>query len=66
MSKKDLTDKRFILMGDIAHPSRISVIAKSLEDALVNVAKGDFSVYDEQNDCLSFDWNGDEDSVEVE
>jgi hypothetical protein len=59
-------EKRYILMGDIAHPGKISVIASSLDEALEKADAGEFVVFDEQNDCLAFDWNGDEDSVETE
>lgn len=59
-------EKRYILMGDIAHPGRISVIASSLDEALEKADAGEFVVFDEQDDCLAFKWNGDEDYVETE
>jgi hypothetical protein len=65
-NKEKSINKRFILMGDIIHPGKISVVAENLEDALTKAANGDFSIYDEQSKCLAFDWNGDKDSIEVE
>jgi hypothetical protein len=58
--------KRYFLMGDIAHPGKVSVIADSLDEALKKADAGEFTVFDEQGDCLAFDWNGDADSVETE
>jgi len=60
------TMKRYYLTGDIAHPGRICVVARSLDEALEKANAGEFTVFDEQNDCLAFDWNGDEDSVYTE
>ena len=57
--------KRFIFTGDIQHPGRVSVKAKTLEEALKKAEDGDFDVYDESNDCLAFEWNGDKATVET-
>jgi hypothetical protein len=58
--------RRWFLVGDIAHPGRICVVAYNLDEALDKANQGEFVVFDEQNDCLAFDWNGDEDSIETE
>jgi hypothetical protein len=58
--------KTFILTGDVCHPGKVQIRAKTLNEALAKAEKGEFTVYDEQNECLAFDWNGDESSVEVE
>jgi hypothetical protein len=58
--------KRYILMGDIIYSGRISVLARSLDEALERADAGEFTVFDEQSNNLAFDWNGDDDSVETE
>ena len=57
--------RSYLLVGDILHPGRILVKATSLGHALTLADNGEFGVYEEQNDCLAFHWNGDEESVEV-
>jgi hypothetical protein len=54
----------FILVGDIRHAGKIRVVASSLKLALKKAGDGDFSVEDETNKCLAFEWNGDKDSIE--
>lgn len=58
-------NKTFTLTGDVRHPGRVRVRAASLAEAVEKAQQGDFTVYDEQNTCLAFDYNCDKDSVEV-
>ena len=57
--------RKFILVGDIRHAGRVSTRARTLEQALDQLARHDFTVEDEQGRDLAFDWNEDPDSVEV-
>ena len=61
-----MSEKTFILVGDIKYPGRVSVRAKSLEEAVHKAERGDFEVYDKTSKCLDFEWNGDQDTVERE
>ena len=54
----------YILVGEIRHPGRIEVEADTLDQALEKADNGEFVIYDEQNNCLAFDWNTDVESVE--
>jgi len=58
--------RRYILTGDILHPGRICVEARSLNEALRAAGDGKFVVYGEQGDCLAFNWNGEPDTVWTE
>jgi hypothetical protein len=67
LKKKYKKDHEFVFVGDIKHPGRVVVKAKSFDEAVKKVEDDfDFEVYDEQHSCLAFEWNGDEDTVEVE
>jgi hypothetical protein len=57
-------EREFILVGDIRHPGRVSVKARTREEAVELAEKGEFEVYDETKKCLAFDWNGDDATVE--
>ncbi len=57
---------QYILTGDVQHPGRISVEADTLLEALAKAEEGQFIVYDEQDDCLAFIWNGDTDGTSPE
>lgn len=65
--------KQFYVVGDILHPGRVIVEAKSRdvlltllrpEDSREVLSEEEFTIQDEESDCLGFLWNGDEDSIE--
>ncbi len=70
MAKKKKTKfltsaKTFILVGDILHAGRVQVNAKTFDEALKKAEAGDFVVFNETSKGLGFEWNGDDDTVEV-
>lgn len=58
-------EKTFTFTGDIKFPGRVSVKARTLEEAIIKADTGEFTVFDKSNKHLAFDWNGDKDTVEV-
>jgi hypothetical protein len=51
--------KTYTFTGDIRHPGSVTVRAANKEEAIALMEAGEFSVFNEQNNCLGFDWNGD-------
>ena len=65
-SQKKLKEKSFILYGDIIHPGRVKVLAKSPKEAIEKAEDGDFVIYDEQDSCLGFAFDGSDDHISEE
>jgi hypothetical protein len=58
-------EKTYILVGDIKYPGRVTVKARSLNEAVIKAEnKFDFEVYDKDTKNLAFEWNGDRDTIE--
>lgn len=57
-------EREFILVGDVKHPARVKVRARTRAEAVELAEQGNFTVYDESQKTLAFDWNGDDASVE--
>lgn len=51
-------EKRWILSGDVLHPALIRVYAATEEEAIARASIGNFEIEDEQDSCLSFDFDG--------
>lgn len=56
--------KKYTFTGDICHPGKVTVIAEDIEEAEMKLGTGEFTVFDEQNDCLAFTPCGDDPEVE--
>ncbi len=62
-----MTERMFTLYGEITHPGKVTVLAKSLDQAIEkaeNLDGGDFLICEEGSHNLLFQWDGNEEIIE--
>ena len=60
------TERKFLLMGDIAHAGRVRVRACTPAEAVVKAEAGDFEIYEEQGSQCGFKFDGGVEHIEEE